>query len=211
MAVDLPEGKNLVGSFYHPDAVFIDPDFLETLDERFFSDGMAEVIKYGCIDDSALFERLMGYKSKKDLLTDMEQIIYKCCSIKKNFVEEEEKDTGRRMILNFGHTFGHAVEKYFNYNKYTHGEAVAVGMYKITKKSEEMGITKPGTHNLIKNILTKYKLPYEIADADNRAILKAIEVDKKNKGPYIDIVLLKSIGDSFIKRINRDDIFMYFS
>lgn len=210
VAVDLPEGKNLIGGFYHPDAVFIDPDFLETLDERFFSDGMAEAIKYGCIEDFDLFKSLMEYKNKKDLLTNMEQIIYKCCSIKKSFVEEDEKDTGKRMILNFGHTLGHAIEKYFNYNRYTHGEAVAVGMYQITKKSEEMGITRQGTQKLIKTILTKYKLPYEITDADTKEILRAVDVDKKNRGEYIDIVLLKSIEEAFIKRINRKDIFTYF-
>ncbi|MDK2918897.1 MAG: 3-dehydroquinate synthase [Candidatus Petromonas sp.] len=209
VAVNLPRGKNLVGSFYHPEAVFIDPDLLKTLDRRFLHDGMAEAIKYGLIKDKQLFQKLFNYETKEELFENMEQIIYRCCSIKKMIVEKDEKDTGERMLLNFGHTIGHAIEKYFKYEKYTHGEAVAIGMLAITKKSEEIGITEKGTADLIKEILIKYELPYEMPEMDMEKLMKTIGVDKKNKGQIISIVLLKGIGDSFIKKIDRDGIVKY--
>lgn len=209
VAVDLPQGKNLVGSFYHPEAVFIDPDFLDTLDAREFSNGMAEVIKYGCIKDRQLFEELTGF-DKNELLNNIETIIFKCLSIKKKFVEEDETDQGARMMLNFGHTLGHAIEKYYHYVKYSHGEAVAVGMYRVTKNSEDMGLTEPGTSQRLKEVLSKYGLPYEMPAGNAAEIVEVIAMDKKNKGDSIDIVLLNSIGDGFIKNINKDEIPRFF-
>lgn len=206
VAVDLNRGKNLVGNFYHPKAVFIDPNMLKTLDERFFYDGMAEVIKYGCIRDEQLFYNLLNYNKHEELIENMEHIIYSCCNIKREIVERDEKDTGERMLLNFGHTIGHAIEKYFNFEKYTHGEAVALGMYAITKKSEEMKLTKEGTFNLIKDILTKYNLKYDIHLEDKESILNAISLDKKNKGEFMNIVLLNEIGKSFIHKIKKEKV-----
>ncbi len=206
VAVDLNRGKNLVGNFYHPKAVFIDPNMLKTLDERFFYDGMAEVIKYGCIRDEQLFYNLLNYNKHEELIENMEHIIYSCCNIKREIVERDEKDTGERMLLNFGHTIGHAIEKYFNFEKYTHGEAVALGMYAITKKSEEMKLTKEGTSNLIKDILTKYNLKYDIHLEDKESILNAISLDKKNKGEFMNIVLLNEIGKSFIHKIKKEKV-----
>ncbi len=202
VAVDLPKGKNLIGSFYHPQAVFIDPNVLKTLSEKFLHDGLAEVIKYGAIKDSDLFLKLENLKDDQDLLENIDDVIYKCCTIKKDLVEKDEKDTGDRMILNFGHTIGHSIEKYFDYEKYTHGEAVAIGMYSITKRSEELGVTEPGSAERIKNILIKYKLPYEVLGLDNDKILDAIGLDKKNDKDTINIILLKKLGDVFIENIN---------
>ncbi|SHK08803.1 3-dehydroquinate synthase [Paramaledivibacter caminithermalis] len=209
VAVNLPQGKNLVGTFYHPEAVFIDPDLLETLDERFLYDGMAEVIKYGCIKDKKLFDRLMTFESKKELLNNIDEIILRCCEIKSNVVERDEKDRGERMLLNFGHTIGHAIEKYYGYKKYTHGEAVAIGMYNITKKSEAMGITEKGTAELIKKILIKYNLPYKMPMTERKNFMEAIGLDKKNKGDNLNIVLIKEIGYGYIKNIDRKDIEIY--
>lgn len=206
VAVDLPKGKNLVGSFYHPEAVFIDPEMLNTLDERFLYDGMAEVIKYGCIKDKELFNNLLGYKNKEELMDNMDYIIHTCCSIKKEIVERDEKDTGDRMLLNFGHTIGHAIEKYFNYETYTHGEAVALGMYAITKKSEEMNITKEGTSELIKDILKKYNLEYKIQLQDKEKILNTIALDKKSKGNHISLVLIKNIGESYLHKLPKEKV-----
>ncbi|MBE6068095.1 MAG: 3-dehydroquinate synthase [Clostridium lundense] len=205
VAVDLPRGKNLVGNFYHPQAVFIDPDVLDTLNKRFFYDGMAEVIKYGCIKNKELFYKLMEY-DEKGLLESIEDIIYTCCSIKKEVVEKDEKDNSERMILNFGHTIGHAIEKYYNFENYTHGEAVALGMYIITKKSEEMYLTKKGTAELIGKVLNKHNLQHEIYLEDKKSILKAISLDKKSKGEFIDIILLKDIGESFIQKIKKEEM-----
>lgn len=206
VAVDLPRGKNLVGNFYHPEAVFVDPDMLETLDRRFLYDGMGEVIKYGCIKDKELFNNLLSYKNEEELLDNMDYIIYTCCNIKKEIVEKDEKDTGDRMLLNFGHTIGHAIEKYFHYETYTHGEAVALGMYAITKKSEEMKITKAGTAGLIKEILNKYNLQHEIQLEDKEDILSAIALDKKSKGEFINLVLIKEIGESFLHKVLKEKI-----
>lgn len=209
VAVNLPKGKNLVGSFYHPEAVFIDPELLKTLDKRFIADGMAEVIKYGCIRDRKLFDKLLSYNSEEELFENIEEIIHDCCDIKRAVVEDDEKDLGIRMILNFGHTLGHVIENYYNYELYTHGEAVAMGMYHITKKSEALGITESGTSALIKEILEKYKLPFEMPEIPNENILETINLDKKSHVNDISLVLIEKIGEALLKKINRDDIFDY--
>jgi len=209
VAVDLPYGKNLIGSFCHPDAVFIDPDVLETLDPREFNNGMAEVIKYSCIKDRQLFEELMSF-SKDELTDNIDRIIFKCLTIKKNVVEEDETDRGSRMMLNFGHTLGHAIEKYFNYSKYAHGEAVAIGMYQVTKNSESMGLTEHGTSLMLKELLSKHSLPHQMPESDAAQIVETIALDKKSKGKSIDIVLLSSIGECFIKNICKDEVAKYF-
>lgn len=159
VAVDLPAGKNLVGSFYHPSAVFIDPNMLKTLPKKYFSDGMGEVIKYGCIKDKKLFEQLVALPTAEKIWQELESIIYNCCDIKRQIVERDEKDTGERMILNFGHTIGHALEQFYDYGRFSHGEAVAIGMYTITSKSEALGLTKLGTAQKLKVLLEKFSLP----------------------------------------------------
>jgi len=206
VAVDLDMGKNLVGSFYHPEAVYIDPDLLKTLDRRFLHDGVAEVIKYGCIRDKELFDNLSILKNDDELLDHMDYIITTCCNIKKTIVERDEKDLGERMILNFGHTLGHAIEKYFNYQKYTHGEAVAVGMYWMTVNSERLGFTKPGTSEHIKSLLKKYDLPYKIDIHNPIYFFDKIILDKKNFEGYLNLIILKEIGQAQIYKSNIEFI-----
>ncbi|MBE6052897.1 MAG: 3-dehydroquinate synthase [Clostridium sartagoforme] len=203
VGVDLEKGKNLVGSFYHPKKVLIDPEVLNSLSDRIFNDGMAEVIKYGCIKDEKFFNELLNYKNKEEVMNNIEYIIHNCCKIKKEVVEKDEKDTGERMLLNFGHTIGHAIEQYYNYSKYTHGEAVAIGMYEITKISEAIRETKEGTAELIKNILIKYQLPYNL-DIDISEIKDAISLDKKNIGNKLNLILISKIGES--KIVKKDGI-----
>lgn len=206
VAVNLPKGKNLVGSFYQPKAVFIDPNVLATLNRKYFNDGMAEVIKYACILDKDLFKRLMAL-SREELMEQIEDVIYTCCNIKRKIVEQDEKDLGERMKLNFGHTLGHAIEKYFNYQRFTHGEAVAMGMFTITQKSEALGFTKSGATEQLQRILEKYHLPYKMPSMDREEIIKIISLDKKNKGDYIELILLREIGVSQIsKRAVREGI-----
>lgn len=209
VAVNLKKGKNLVGSFYQPLAVYIDPDLLKTLDTRYFNDGMGEMIKYACIKDRELFEKLSNYRAKEELVEDIEEIIYRCLDIKRTIVEMDELDSGERMLLNFGHTLGHGIEKQYNYEKYSHGEAVAIGMYNITKKSEDMALTKAGTADKIKYLLEKYELPYKMPEMDLDGIKEIISLDKKTSGDKINIILLEEIGSSFIKNINREDIKYY--
>lgn len=203
VAVDLKRGKNLVGSFYHPKCVLIDPNVLETLEERFLIDGMAEVIKYGCIKDSEFFEFLEKIENNQQLIDNMGIIIHKCCDIKREVVENDEKDLGERMLLNFGHTLGHAIEQYYNYSKYSHGEGVAIGMYVISKLSEEKCLTKQGTSERIKNILLKYKLPYDM-DVKVEDILEAINLDKKKLGKNLNVIILKEIGNSEIYKTTAE-------
>lgn len=203
VAVDLERGKNLVGSFYHPKAVLIDPEVLNTLDNRFFIDGMAEVIKYGCIKDKMFFEFLYEMENNSDVIDNMERVIHKCCDIKRIVVESDEKDKGERMLLNFGHTLGHAIEQYYNYTKYTHGEAVAIGMYEITKISEAKGLTVKGTAERIKEILIKYNLPYKM-DVNIEDILDTINLDKKKLGKSLNLIILKEIGNSEIYKTTTE-------
>ncbi len=201
VAIDLPEGKNLVGSFYPPARVIIDPDMLSTLPERVFSDGMAEVIKYGAIRDKELFDHLFG-----DI--DIGWVIERCVNIKKTVVQNDEFDTGERMILNFGHTFGHVVEKLTGYTSYTHGEAVAIGMLRITEKSEAMGITKRGTASKLKELLSKYNLVFDsfaFNPADARGVLT---LDKKSTGDYINYIMITDIGEVIINKLPKGDTFL---
>lgn len=197
VGVDIAQGKNLIGSFYHPRAVLIDPEVLNTLEDRFFNDGMAEVIKYGCILDKEFFYKLKGYRNKEEVINNISETIHNCCAIKKNVVEKDEKDKGDRMLLNFGHTLGHGIEQYYNYKKYTHGEGVAIGMYAITKISEAMGLSKKGTSEEIKELLVQYNLPFE-TDVEITNIIEAISLDKKNIDGNLNVILLKEIGKSFI-------------
>lgn len=209
VAVDLPYGKNLVGNFYQPKAVFIDPDLLKTLKHKFLIDGMGEVIKTGCIKSSSLVEKLSKYDNYDELLKNIDSIIFECCDIKRAVVEVDERDTGERMKLNFGHTIGHAIEKYFNYEKYTHGVGVAIGMAEITRKSEALGITKKGTAENLKKLLSKYELPCEMPEMDRKEMLKAITLDKKNIKKSLNLILIREFGDSIIKKISIDNVEEY--
>lgn len=203
VAIDLPEGKNLVGSFYPPKRVIIDPALLKTLPERVFNDGMAEVIKYGCIRDAELFEKLSG--NIDDWLKD---VICTCVNIKKQVVENDEFDTGERMILNFGHTFGHAVEKLCNYTTYTHGEAVAIGMLRITRKSEEMGITKAGTADKLEGLLKKYNLVFPDYTFDANKAYDVLTLDKKSSKNTISYIMISEIGKVIINEVDKNDRFL---
>jgi 3-dehydroquinate synthase len=207
VAVDLPWGKNLVGNFYHPDAVFIDPDVLSSLKRRFFSDGMSEVIKYGFIRDKSILKALDSYSSREDVLANIEDIIYKCCSIKKQVVEIDEMDLGSRMILNFGHTLGHAIERYYNYDRYSHGEAIAIGMTAITGKTEKMGITKSGTYDYMKFTLDKYGLPTCMPNLDKQSVMNSIALDKKSlSGNILNLIVLKETGKAVIMKVKMPEV-----
>lgn len=203
VAIDLPEGKNLVGSFYPPARVVIDPLMLKTLSKRIFNDGMAEVIKYGAIRDESLFNMLFD-----DIDENLEAVIEKCVCIKKQVVENDEFDTGERMILNFGHTFGHAVEKLYNYTGYTHGEGVAIGMLRITEKSEKMGISEIGTAKRLKELLGKYNLLFDDFSFDKDKARDIILLDKKSSSDTISYIMLKKIGECIIKEFPKEDAFI---
>lgn len=197
VAVDLPQGKNLVGAFYHPKAVIIDPDVLNTLPSHFISDGMGEVIKYGCIKDRALFDILCSHTSFEDLKPELTEIIARCVNIKRIVVEADQFDLGERILLNFGHTLAHTIEQHFHYERESHGEAVAIGMYQITKIAEEKGLTAEGCAEQIKKALQIYDLP-DTANLPIDVLTEAITLDKKNLNNHLNVVLLHEIGDSYV-------------
>ncbi|HIV86417.1 MAG TPA: 3-dehydroquinate synthase [Candidatus Monoglobus merdigallinarum] len=204
VAVNLEKGKNLVGAFNQPKAVIIDVDCLKTLSRRILCDGMAEVIKYGAIKDENLFKLLEIIKNDQELFANIDKIIYNCCDIKRQVVEEDEFDTGGRMVLNFGHTFGHAIEKKFRYEKYTHGEAVAVGMRMACELGERIGLTEQGTAARMLNILKQYDLPVS-AELSHAELAEAVSVDKKGDGSHINLILLNKIGDVVIKKLKKQE------
>ena len=194
-AVDIPQGKNLVGAFHQPCLVIIDPDTLSTLPERFVHDGMAEVIKYGCIKDERLFETL----ENENALDIIEDIIEICVSIKRDVVNRDEKESGERMLLNFGHTLGHSLEKLYNFEGLSHGEAVAIGMVKIAASGENAGLTEAGTADRIERLCKKNMLP--TSDKASAATLAELcQSDKKAGGGSVNLVLLDKIGSSFIRK-----------
>ncbi len=197
VAVDLPQGKNLVGAFYQPALVLIDPLVLDTLNERFINDGMGEVIKYGCIKDAELFHTLESHSSFHDLKEELPAIILRCVDIKRMVVEEDQFDTGERMLLNFGHTLGHTIEQYYNYGRESHGEAVAIGMYQLTKLAENQGLTPAGTSERILNVLRDYGLPYKCG-IPLQNLTDAVRLDKKNLNNKLNLILLHEIGSSYI-------------
>ena len=199
--VDIPQGKNLVGAFWQPNVVLIDPDTLNTLTDHFFSDGMAEVIKYGCIKNEELFNTLRE-QNAKEIIDD---IIYECVKIKRDVVEIDERDHGERALLNFGHTLGHAIEKEYNFEGISHGQAVAIGMVMMTKASEIAGITPNGTADKIAELCKKYNLP--ISDKTPiEDIVKSSFSDKKSSASNISLIVINKIGNSKIYPVAKSDM-----
>jgi len=196
VAVDLPQGKNLVGAFYQPVMVLIDPDVLDTLPKRYVTDGLGEVIKYGCIKDAKLFDDLERYGSYENLKEHMTEVIATCVDIKRRVVEEDEFDMGERILLNFGHTLAHTIEQYYHYERESHGEAVAIGMYQITQLAEERGLTKTGEAKRIQKVLKMYGLPVQ-AELPLKSLTEAMKLDKKTLNNQLKVVLLHEIGDAY--------------
>ena len=194
-------GKNMVGAFHQPQAVIIDVDTLETLNDREFSAGMAEVIKYGLLGNvDFLLELEKNVEAimnrDKNLIIDA---VYRSCEDKANIVAEDEFEHGKRSLLNFGHTFGHGIENILGYGTYLHGEAISIGMYMAAKLSELEGNLSVDDVERVKNILTKAKLPCNIeGEVSSENLIKAMSIDKKAIDGNIRLVLLRSVGDSFI-------------
>ncbi len=202
-AIDVSWGKNLVGTFYQPKLVIADTQTLTTLPEREFSSGMAEVIKYGCIWDDELFEKIVSAENRAGIMEVIDDIVFTCCDIKRQVVEEDEHDTALRMILNFGHTAGHIIEKAYNYTGYNHGEAVAYGMVIASQLGEKSGITESGSTEKIKNLIKSFNLPDDIKISEDA--LSGIALDKKTSGKDISVILIEEIGKYKIHKMNVDE------
>ncbi len=205
-AVNLPEGKNLVGTFYQPTYVYSDPDFIKTLSDFNMADGMAEIIKYACVADADLFQDLIRMSNNRNAEL-IESIIYRCCLIKKQLIEQDEKDQGIRMLTNFGHTIGHAIENLYSDGPYGHGQAVAMGMQTITEHSEAMGLTGINTSAMLKELLLGYDLPAELPNGiDKKLLAETAMKDKKRRGNKMNLVILDKIGDGYLYPIENAEI-----
>jgi 3-dehydroquinate synthase len=196
--VDLPDGKNLVGAFHQPRAVWIDPGFLATLPPDQFRQGMAEVIKTAMIGDESLWSYL---ESHSDAIRERDpeslaHVISACCRFKANVVEADEKESGRRRILNFGHTFGHAIEKVSGY-EISHGDAVAMGMVAATTLAESWGRFSGADLKRLERLCETWELPIRLpASLDLRQILAALSADKKKVSGSLHFVLPVRIGET---------------
>ncbi|MDY6940126.1 MAG: 3-dehydroquinate synthase [Cyanobacteriota bacterium] len=210
--VNHPQGKNLIGAFYQPRFVLIDPDVLQTLPAREFRAGMAEVIKYGIIWDDRLFDRLEKADRTDDLnaLDNalLEEILGRSCQAKADVVSKDEKEAGLRAILNYGHTIGHAVESLTGYTTFVHGEAVAIGMVAASRIALELGLWEAECDRRQLALIEKTQLPTQVPtelNADD--ILTALQSDKKVKGGIVRFVLPQHIGAATVSdRVSADAI-----
>ena len=195
VAVNHPRGKNLLGAFYQPELVVIDCDVLRTLNARQVGAGLGEVIKYGCIADAALFERIEALGSRRALESVLGAIIARCCEIKARYVLEDPFDHGVRMQLNFGHTLAHALENAMGYGTLLHGEAVCIGMVAAARWGEALGVTPAGTAERIRRLLLAYDLPTDMPQGLSPAALaETMALDKKAEGASVRTILLDTIG-----------------
>lgn len=194
-------GKNMIGSFYQPKCVLIDVDTLDTLDDRQYSAGMAEVIKYGLLGNADFLQYLQNniddlIDRDKDLII---QVVYQSCSDKSEIVAQDELEVGKRALLNLGHTFGHAIENALGYGVYLHGEAVAVGMLMAAKLSVLEGFITNKNMQQVEQLLQKARLPTTInSKINHQDFMDAMSVDKKVINGVIRLVLMKKLGQAFI-------------
>ena len=207
-AVNLKAGKNLVGAFKPPVEVFIDPDLLSGLPGREFRSGLAEVLKYSMIADEQLYDSLLANREKVlqkdiDLLTDVVTI---CCAIKAGVVSRDEQETGERSILNYGHTLGHALEAATGYARFTHGEAISIGMAVAGEIGAELGVTPVDVVERQGALLESYKLPQRAPKAASVGdVMAVISRDKKARAGVTPWVLLDRLGHAVPgHRVNRD-------
>ena len=197
--IDLPEGKNLVGAFNQPIGVFCDTDTLSTLPPDILADGSAEVIKYGYIGDTTLLSML-----EKDFHADPEAVIARCVADKRDVVEADERDTGKRQLLNLGHTAGHAVEACSNFG-ISHGSAVAIGIVIMTRAAVAMGLCEEDTLPHVIDMLKRYNLPTTCPFGARELAAVAMK-DKKRAGSRITLVLPVRVGESVLHPIPVEDL-----
>ncbi|MAG20841.1 MAG: 3-dehydroquinate synthase [Candidatus Marinimicrobia bacterium] len=192
--INLPEGKNMVGAFHQPKAVLIDPTILESLPREEAISGLAEVIKYGAIQDR---DFLIWVLSELDEIKtfDFESAITRCCAIKADVVSQDEREGGLRRILNFGHTIGHAIEAHMGYGDVRHGEAVAYGMNCAAWISEQLGILPAADRRILNDTIAKLSLAAP-SSLDQNAILNYIHKDKKGEDGVLNFVVLEGLGNA---------------
>ena len=211
VAVDLPEGKNLVGAFYQPRLVLGDLSCLQTLPAREFRCGMAEVVKYGVILSVDLFGLLEKEAERVSALDPdlLGEVVARCCSLKARVVEADEREAGERAILNYGHTFGHALELLGGFQRLNHGEAVAVGMGMAADLAVAIGLAAPELRERQDALLQRYALPLQAADftaADAPIVLSHMYRDKKVRAGKLRLVLPREPGTVVVREFADDDL-----
>jgi 3-dehydroquinate synthase len=197
VGINLPAAKNMVGAFWQPAGVLIDLDVLQTLPEREFRSGLAEVVKYGVILDAGFFDYL---EHNADAIlrrdpTAMEHIVARSCRLKADVVEKDEhEETGLRAVLNYGHTFCHAIEAVAGYGAYLHGEAVSIGMIAASRLAESLGRIGPDITQRQFGLLHRFGLPTSSPELDRNQLLAAMQHDKKAEGGRLRFVLPTRLG-----------------
>ena len=209
--VNHPQGKNLIGAFHQPKLVLIDPDVLQTLPEREFRAGMAEVIKYGVIWDHKLFDKLEQSQNLDNIQSLdtglLQEILTRSCQSKADVVSQDEKESGLRAILNYGHTIGHAVESLTGYTVVIHGEAVAIGMVAASQIALKLELWDEESDRRQFDIIEKAKLPTQLPPGLNiDEILESLQTDKKVKAGKVRFVLPTRIGAATVTDIVTSDI-----
>jgi 3-dehydroquinate synthase len=197
--INLKAGKNLVGAFHQPRAVFIGTDALRTLPAREFAAGMAEVIKYGLLGDAALFDQLEA-EPLRPSSSPLASVIARCCTIKAAIVQADERELaqeGGRALLNLGHTFGHAIEQVTGYGVYLHGEAVAVGLCAAARLSQKFGYITADEVARVDRVVAAHGLPVRLREAlPLSALLSAMARDKKVRAGLLRFVALRRLGEA---------------
>lgn len=207
-AIDHPRGKNLIGAFYQPRLVLIDVHTLTTLPVREFRAGLAEVVKYGIALDGQFFKYLE--KHVADIVTMeqgcLESIIYRCCQIKAEVVEQDEKETGLRAVLNYGHTLGHAFEMLSGFSNLVHGEAVAVGMVLAARISRALNHCSEADVLSIKSLLDRFGLHSDPPVVERGQLLEAVMTDKKATSGSIKFICNRGIGDFAMEKLSPEEL-----
>ncbi len=208
-AVNLKSGKNITGTFHQPSFVLADMNFLKTLPAPEFKNGLAEILKHGLIGENKTLDILKESSAEKIFSTEcLEELVYLSALYKTSIVAEDEKEGGRRAILNFGHTTGHAIESFSNYRGISHGEAVAIGIKVAAFISENLGMISKDEKNLIVGILKKIGFKDKKINADPGKIISHMKYDKKNYSGNINFVLLNGIGNAVINHRVDDMILL---
>ncbi|HEY4744119.1 MAG TPA: 3-dehydroquinate synthase [Desulfuromonadaceae bacterium] len=207
-AIDHPRGKNLIGAFYQPRLVLIDVETLATLPEREFRAGLAEVVKYGVALDYTFFDYLEQHAAAI-LAMDREcliQVIHRCCQLKARVVELDERETGLRAVLNYGHTLGHALETQAGYSQLVHGEAVAIGMMLAARISVALGHCSAAEGVRITALLTSFGLSLTPPAAERQRILDALSKDKKGRSGTLSFICNQGIGSYVVERFSPEEL-----
>jgi len=208
-AVNHPKGKNMIGAFYQPRLVVADLETLRTLPQKEYRAGLAEVVKYGVIADAGLFEFLeTHYKEILNLdQKSLAHIVETSCAIKAEVVEKDERESHYRMVLNFGHTFGHAIESLTGYSQFVHGEAVAIGMVLAAQLSYSVGKCSEEVPKRLEALLKNLGLPVDMPGLDSSAVVESLYHDKKTMDHKIKFILVKEIGSiEIVDQISEAEI-----